>query len=336
MRAVGISRYGDASVLENWELPVPQPGPGEVVVKVHYAGVNFMDVHTRQGKYALSTTYPVRLPVTIGMEGAGRVWSTGPGVTDVARGDRVAWCLAWGSYAEYALVPVSRVATVPAQLGLDMAAASIFQGCTAHYLVNDVARLEPTMTCLVHAASGAIGQLLIQMATARGTRVLGTTSSEAKATVARSLGASEVFTYREGLFADDVLAATNGRGVDVTFDSLGAPTLRASMRATRTRGLVVSYGSVGGSVQDLDPIELGESGSLFLTRPRLADYLAERRDVQRRADEIFAALMVGSLRVALSGEFTLDTVVEAMADLEDRRQVGKAVVRIAKDEPVRH
>jgi NADPH2:quinone reductase len=234
MKAIGISRYGDASVIEHWEVPVPPPGPGEALVKVHYAGVNFMDVHTRQGKYATSSTYPVRLPVTLGMEGAGEVVDCGLGVSDVAVGDRVAWCLSWGSYAEFALVPVTRLALVPDDLGLDVAAASIFQGCTAHYLVHDVAKLRSGMTCLVHAASGAIAQLLIQMAKREGVRVLATTSSEAKANVARSRGAEAVFTYDH--FADDVLAATDGCGADVTFDSLGAPTLRGSFCATRTRG----------------------------------------------------------------------------------------------------
>jgi len=328
MEAVGITRYGDASVLERWDVPVPEPAAGQVLVKVHFAGVNFMDVHTRQGKYATSSTYRVGLPVTLGMEGAGEVVRCGAGVEGVRVGERVAWCLSWGSYAQYALVPATRLARVPDALGLDMAAASIFQGCTAHYLVSDVARLEATMTCLVHAASGAIGQLIVQMATRRGARVLATTSSPDKARVARSLGAENVFAYRDGGFADEVLEATTGRGVDVTFDSLGAPTLRASMRCTRTRGLVVNYGSVAGALVDLDPLELGEAGSLFLTRPRLADYIADREELQRRADDVFTGLLRDELHVNLSGEFTLDTVHQAMADLEERRQVGKALLRL--------
>jgi NADPH2:quinone reductase len=326
MRAIGISRYGDASVLERWEVPVPQPGAGEALVKVRFAGVNYMDVHTRQGKYATSTTYRVSLPVTLGMEGSGEVESVGPGVAEFVPGDRVAWCLTWGSYAEYALVPVARLARVPDQIGLDVAAASIFQGSTAHYLVHEVARLQPGMTCLVHAASGAVGQLLLQMGTAAGARVLATTSTEDKAAVARSRGADQVFSYGGGHFADEVLEATGGRGVDVTFDPLGRPTLRASLRATRTRGLVVNYGAVAGAVDDLDPLELGEAGSLFLTRPRLADYISSREELQRRADEVFAGLASGTLEVFLSGRFALDRVAEALAELEERRQVGKAIV----------
>jgi len=328
MKAVGISRYGDASVLERWEIAVPEPGPGEVLVEVRFAGVNFMDVHTRQGKYATSTTYPVRLPVTLGMEGAGIVVGRGDGVEEFALGERVAWCLSWGSYAQYQVVPATRLARVPDELGLDMAAASLFQGCTAHYLVHDVAHLGPGSTCLVHAASGAIGQLLIQMAIGRGSRVVATTSSATKAAVARSLGAEAVFDYGEGRFADDVLAATGGRGVDVTFDAVGVSTLRASMRATRTRGLLVNYGAVAGPVHDLDPLELGEAGSLFFTRPRLADYIATGEEMRRRGAEVFDGIVRGEWRVQISAACTLDDVDQAMADLESRRQIGKTVVTI--------
>jgi NADPH2:quinone reductase len=329
MRAIGISRYGDASVLENRQMPVPQPGAGEALVKVRFAGVNFMDVHTRQGKYATSSTYRVSLPLTLGMEGSGQVHSVGPRVTEVVPGERVAWCLSWGSYAEYALVPVARLALVPDQLGLDVAAASIFQGCTAHYLVNDVAKLQPGMTCLVHAAAGAIGQLLIQMAVALDVRVLATASTEDKAAVARLRGAERVFSYGDGYFVDEVLEATGGRGVDVTFDSLGRPTLRGSLRATRRRGLVVNYGAVAGAVDDFDPLELGEAGSLFLTRPRLADYINSREELQRRADDVFARLASGTIEVLMSGRVSLDRVADALAELEERRQVGKAIVDMA-------
>ncbi len=328
MRAIGISRYGDESVLEDWDLEVPTAAIGEAVVEVHVAGINFMDIHTRQGKYANSTTYPVHLPVTLGMEGAGIVRSVGPGVVNVAPGERVAWCLSWGSYAQYALVPVSRLATVPDELTLDLAAASLFQGCTAHYLVKDVARLEPGVTCLVHAASGAIGSLLVQMARQRGARVLATASSAYKAQAARDSGADDVFSYGAGRFVDDVLAATDGRGVDVTFDALGQTTLRDSFRATRTRGVVINYGSVAGSVVDLDPVELGEAGSLWLTRPRLADYISDRDSLQRRAHDVFGALLTGDLRVTLGGEYGFDSIRDAHASLEERRQIGKAVLRV--------
>lgn len=326
MKAIRIERYGGAEVLQRQELPVPQPGPGEALVRVAFAGINFMDVHTRQGKYQTSRTYPVRLPLTLGMEGAGTVEAVGPGVTRVAPGDRVAWCISWGSYADAAVVPVERLAIVPDELGLDLAAASIFQGSTAHYLTHDVGRLGPGSTCLVHAASGGIGQLLIQFAKRLGTTVFATTSSDEKADVARRQGADRVFLYDDGRFADEVREATDGRGVDVVFDSVGKPTLRDSFRATRIRGLVVNYGSVGGSLNDLDPIELGEAGSLFLTRPRLADHLADADTVQRRADDVFRGLLDGSLSIEITGRYGFDAVEEGLAALEERRQIGKAVL----------
>lgn len=326
MRAIVIERYGGPEVLQRQELPTPQPGPHEVLVRVACAGINFMDVHTRQGKYANSRTYPVRLPCTLGMEGAGEVVTVGADVRHIAKGDRVAWCIAWGSYAEFACVPAARVARLPAGIGFELAAAAMFQGCTAHYLVQDVAQLDTGATCLVHAASGAIGQLLVQMAKARGATVFATTSTPAKAEVVRALGADEVLPYDDGRFADAVRERTEGRGVDVVFDAVGRATLRDSLRATRLRGLVVNYGAVSGAVQDLDPLELGEAGSLFLTRPRLADHMADAETVQRRADAVFQALLEGRLRVEVAGRYTLDNVQEAHALLEERRQVGKAVL----------
>lgn len=328
MKAIRIERYGGPEVLLHTTVPCPAPTQGEVLVQVHYAGVNFMDVHTRQGKYAGSRTYPLQLPLTLGMEGAGRVVAVGPDVTTIRPGEAVAWCLAWGSYAEFAVVPVARLAKLPANVPLDLAAAAMFQGCTAHYLIHDVAHLTQGTTCLIHAASGAIGQLLVQFAKRLGATVFATTSSPAKAEIARQLGADHVLAYADGQFADEVRAATGGRGVDVVFDAVGRTTLRNSLRATRTRGLVINYGAVSGGVRDLDPIELGEHGSLFLTRPRLADYMSDAAIVQQRADAVFDALREGWLSVAMNGRYTLDTVAQAHAALEERRQIGKAVVQI--------
>jgi len=329
VRALGISRYGDESVVERWDVTVPEPGPSEVLVSVAFAGVNFMDVHTRQGKYEESRTYPLHLPLTLGMEGAGTVVGVGTDTVDVAVGERVAWCLSWGSYAEFAVVPLRRVVKVPPTVELNVAAASLFQGCTAHYLCHDVGELGPGSACLIHAASGAIGQLLIQFAKKAGATVYATTSSPEKARVARARGADAVFLYDDGGFVGEVLDATFGHGVDVTYDALGAPTLRDSFRATRSRGVVVNYGSVAGSIRDLDPIELGEAGSLWLTRPRLADYVADRTTMQRRADAVFEGLADGSLTVQIAGEYTFDDVELAHAALEDRRQIGKSLLRVA-------
>ncbi|MDR5780928.1 quinone oxidoreductase [Caballeronia sp. LZ065] len=329
MRAIQIHEYGGPEVLRRVEIEVPRPGPGEVLVRVVAAGINFMDVHTRQGKYRDSRTYPVRLPCTLGMEGAGEVVECGAGVMSCRPGDRVAWCIAWGAYADYAVIPAARLARLPDDIAYDVAAAAIFQGSTAHYLLGDGAQLEAGMTCLVHAASGGIGQLLVQLAKRRGVQVFATTSTADKAAIARERGADHVLLYENGGFADRVRELTDGRGVDVVFDAVGRTTLRDSFRATRVRGLVVNYGSVTGPMRDLDPYELGEAGSLFLTRPRLADHLADAATVQRRADDVFAAIQQGALRVEINGRYTLDDVEDAHAALEERRQSGKAVMAIA-------
>jgi len=326
MKCIAIERYGGPEVLLRREVAVPSPGPEQVLVKLACAGINFMDIHTRQGKYAQSRTYPVRLPCTLGMEGAGTVASVGKGVTTLQSGDRVAWCLAWGSYADYALVPAWRAAKLPEALSFELAAGSIFHGSTGHYLAHDIGRLGPGRSCLVHAASGGIGQILVQLAKSLGAEVFATTSTAEKAEVARARGADHVLLYDEGRFADAILAKTGGRGVDVVFDAVGLATLRDSFRATRKRGLVVNYGSVSGSVKDLDPIELGEAGSLFLTRPRLADHLPDRETIQRRADDIFGALLDGRLRIDIAGRFGFDEVEQAHAALESRRLVGKPIL----------
>lgn len=328
MRAIQIHEYGGPEVLRRVEIDVPKPGPGDVLVRVVTAGINFMDVHTRQGKYRDSRTYPVRIPCTLGMEGAGEVVEVGDGVASLRAGDRVAWCISWGAYADYALVPAARLAKLPDAIACDVAAASIFQGSTAHYLIEDVARIGAGSTCLVHAASGGIGQLLVQFAKRRGAEVFATTSSMEKAAIAKSRGADHVLMYEHGAFADRIREMTQGRGVDVVFDAVGRTTLRDSLRATRKRGLVVNYGSVSGSVRDLDPYELGEAGSLFLTRPRLADHLADAKTVQRRADEVFDAILHGAISIEINGRYTLDNVEAAHAALEERRQSGKAVMEI--------
>jgi NADPH:quinone reductase-like Zn-dependent oxidoreductase len=327
MKAITLQAYGGPDVVQiRTDMPMPTVSPGHVLVKVAYAGINFMDVHTRQGKYASSVTYPVRLPCTLGMEGSGEVVEVGAGVEHLAPGDRVAWCIAWGSYAEYASIPAARIAKIPDAIPFDMAAAAIFQGATAHYLVEDIARLHEGSTCLVHAASGSIGQLLIQMAKRRGARVFATASTPEKCAIARQRGADQAMPY-EG-FAEQIREATQGEGVDVVFDSVGKSTLRESFRACRTRGLIVNYGNVSGSITDLDPIELGEAGSLFLTRPRLADHMSDGPTVQRRADAVFAAILEGSLSVEIEGHYTMDEVQDIHARIEARQQIGKSVMRI--------
>ncbi len=328
LKAIQIDSYGGPEVIVRRELPVPTPQPGEVLIRLAWSGINFMDIHTRQGKYAASRTYPQVMPTTLGIEGAGTIEALGEGVTEFALGDRVAYCLSWGSYAEFAVVAAWRVVPVPDALPLDRAAASMFHGLTAHYLAYDLGRFGPGVTCLVHSASGGIGQLLVQLGARLGATVFATTSTQAKADVARQRGAKAAFLYEDGAFADRVRDATGGRGVDVVFDPIGKPTLRDSMRATRKQGLVVAFGSVGGNVDDLNPIELGEAGSLFLTRPRLADHLPDAATIRRRAADVFGAILDGALSLEVSGRYALDDVEEAHEALEERRSVGKPLLRI--------
>ena len=238
-------------------------------------------------------------------------------------GDRVAYCLVRGSFAEYACIPADRAVSIPDGVSEEMAAAAFFHGLTAHYLAHDVGALTRDMTCLVHAASGGIGQILTQLAKRLGATVLATASTEAKRAVATRRGADEVMGYAG--FADRVRSLTRGEGVDVVFDSVGKDTLRGSFGATRKRGLVVNYGTASGAVDDLNPIELGEAGSLFLTRPRLADHVAGA-ELQRRAAEIFAGLLDGWLTVEPSGRYGFDDVARALAALSDRTMIGKPVL----------
>jgi NADPH2:quinone reductase len=218
---------------------------------------------------------------------------------------------------------------LPDALSFEMAAASLFHGLTAHYLAHDVGQLAPGRSCLVHAASGGIGQILVQLTKRAGARVFATTSSEEKAAVARARGADVALLYGDGRFAEAVRAANGGEGVDVVYDPIGKATLRDSFRAAKKRGLIVNFGAVAGAVRDLDPLELGEAGSLFLTRPRLADHIADAETTRRRAVDIFGAILDGSLKITIAGRYTLDNVGEALHALDSRRMLGKPVLVIA-------
>jgi len=279
MKAIQIDRYGGPEVIVRRDLPMRLPGDGEVLVRLAYSGINFMDIHTRQGKYVTSQTYPQTLPTTLGIEGAGMIEAIGGGVEGFQLGDKVAYCLSWGSYAEFAIVEARRVVRVPKKLPLELAAASMFHGLTAHYLAYDLGKFGPGVSCLVHAASGGIGQLLVHLGARMGATVYATTSTEAKAAVARNRGATAVFLYDEGRFVEMMRSLTGGRGVDVVFDAVSKPTFRDSLRATRSKGLVVSYGSVGGAVKDLDPIRTRRSRLSF---PHGA---SPRRLSHRRGDD---------------------------------------------------
>ena len=328
MKAVRIEQYGGAEVLQLQDIPVPEPGQGEVRVRIAHAGVNVMDVGTRKGLFAASQTYPVRLPTTIGMEGAGVVEKIDAGVAEFAPGDRVAYCLVWNSHAEFAVVPAWQLAPVPHSVSLALAAAATFQGFTAHYLATDVAYLGPGRSCLVHAAAGGVGQLLVGFAASLGATVYGTVRSEHQKQSARDRGAREVFLSGEGGFVAPLLEMTGGAGVDVVFDSVGALTLRDDFRVARKKGLVVSFGVSSGAVDDLNPAELGEAGSLYLTRPRLKDHLPDGDTIRRRAAALYAGLADGSLVLPVGKHYAMEDVADAHAAVEARTAKGKPLLDV--------
>jgi len=325
MQAIMIEQYGGPEVLQRRELAVPEPGDEEVLVRVAFAGVNFMDVHTRQGKYKTSSTYPVRLPTTLGMEGAGVVVKAGSRVTNVVVGDRVAWCISWGAYAEYARVPARLAARVPAGIALDTAAAAMFQGCTAHYLLNDVAQLKAGDSCLIHAASGSIGQILIQLCKRLGVRIFATASTPAKCEVARRLGADHPMPYDEGSFAQNIRALTDGRGVDVVYDCVGGERAEQALRAIAWEGRFLVIGFAAGIPSIPLNLALLKGcqivgvfyGAMTARDPALGASIAE---------ELLGLVAAGDLRPHVSGRYPLERASEALRLLIDRQAVGKVVV----------
>ncbi len=327
MRGVGVDAFGDAGALRLRDWPLPAPGPGEARVKLAVAGVNFMDVYMRSGQYAKSQTYETPLPMLLGMEGAGIVDAIGPEVGDVAVGDRVAYCLSRGSYAEYAVVPSWKLVPVPEGVTWQTASALQLQGSTAHYLTHSLFPLQPGHVCLVHAGAGGVGQLLIQLAKARGARVLATVGSEEKAKIAAASGADEVILYRSVDFRDALRSRTGGLGVDVVYDSVGKDTIHKSIRCLKRRGTCVLFGASSGQVEGIAPLELAEAGSVFFTRPHLADYMQADERRQRAAD-LFALVASGALRVAIDRSFALADAAQAHRFIEGRNTRGKLLLEI--------
>lgn len=320
MRAARISRTGGPEALEVVDVDEPEPGPRELLVAVWAAGVNFIDTYQRSGAYSLD------LPATLGLEGAGEVVAAGPGVTHRRVGDRVAWTGQPGSYAERVLVPEDRAVVVPADLDLEVAAALMLQGMTAHYLSYSTRHLGSDDTVLVYAPAGGVGQLLVQLATWRGARVLAATSTDDKAERARRLGAQEIIRYREVDVAEAVAELTDGRGVDVVYDSVGADTFTASLRSLRPRGLLVLYGQSSGPVPPLDVQELNRRGSLFLTRPSLAHYTADPDELEWRATTMLELAARGQLEIAVHERYPLDDAARAHRDLESGGTAGKLLL----------
>jgi NADPH:quinone reductase len=282
MKAVFVTEFGGIDKLRYEEVATPVLGDGQALVKLAYTGVNFIDIYFRTG------LYPAPSPVVLGMEASGIVESVAPGVDSVKPGDRVAYAMARGSYAEYAVVPAWQLVKVPAQVGLDLAAASMLQGMTAHYLTHSTYPLRPGEICLVHAAAGGAGQWTVAAAKIRGAQVIGTVSTAEKAEIARAAGCDHVINYAEADFSVEVKRITEGRGVDVVYDSVGAATWEKSLDSLRPRGMMVSFGNASGPVPPFPPLTLSQKGSLFVTRPALAHYTSKREELEWRASDILS------------------------------------------------
>lgn len=321
MNAIRIASHGGPDVLEARSVATPDPGEGEVLVRLEAAGVNFIDVYQREGLYR------VPLPYTPGLEGAGEVTGLGEGVGGVALGDRVAWALTAGSYAEYVTVPADHVVKVPDGVDADSAAAVMLQGMTAHYLATDTYRLQAGDTCLVHAVAGGVGLLLTQIAKLRGATVIGTASTEQKAERARAVGADRVILYSREDVPARVREITDGAGVQVVYDSVGRSTFGGSLDSLAPRGYLVLYGQSSGPVEPFDPQVLNRKGSLFLTRPSLGHYIADREALEARAAEVLGWVGDGRLRVHVDSAFSLDRAADAHRKLEARLTSGKVLLK---------
>lgn len=321
MRAIQVTETGGPEVLRLAELPDPAPGPGQLFVELAAAGVNYIDTYFRSG------AYPIPLPFIPGSEGAGTVIAVGPGTGGIAVGDRVAWATSLGSYADLAVVPAEQALPVPDGVDIETAAGSLLQGMTAHYLTVSVHPVQPGDTVLVHAAAGGMGQLLTQLATARGGRVIGTVSTLKKERLAREAGAADVIRYTEiDDVAGEVRRLTGGQGVAAVYDGVGASTFDASLASLRPRGMLALYGAASGRVPPVDPMRLNSAGSVFLTRPMLAHYVATRDELTWRAGEVFDAIQDGSLRISIGGRYPLAEARRAHQDLQGRRTTGKLLL----------
>ena len=323
MQAVRIHAQGGTEVLAFERVPMPSPGPGEALVRVEAAGINFIDVYKRSGQYKLA------LPATLGEEGAGTVSAVGEGVGEVRVGDRVAWAMHGGAYAEYAVVPAWKLVPLPDEVSTAVGAAVMLQGMTAHYLATSTWPLREGQRCLVHAAAGGVGLLLVQIAKRLGAWVVGTAGSDDKAELARRAGADEVIVYTRDDFAAEVKRLTNGRGVHVVYDSVGRTTFLPGLDVLAPRGMMALFGQSSGAVAPIDPQILNSRGSLFLTRPTLLHYMATREELLWRSGELFAWIAAGQLDVRIGAAFPLDRVAEAHAALEGRRTTGKVLLEVA-------
>jgi NADPH2:quinone reductase len=320
MRAIRVHDVGDADVLRLEEVPDPRPGPGEALVRVETIGVNFIEVYQRKG------LYPLARPFTPGREAAGTVVAVGDSVTSPRVGDRVATEGLRGSYAELAVAPADRLVALPDGIDTRTGAAVMLQGMTGHYLATSTYPLSPGDTCLVHAAAGGVGLLLCQIAARRGARVIGTVSTPEKDALARATGAHEIIHYTRQDFVAEVRRLTGGRGVRVVFDSVGQATFEGSLDCLAPRGMLVLFGQASGPVPPFDPQRLNHKGSLFLTRPNLAHYVATREELVARSSDLLAWIADGSLRVHIDRSYALADAAAAHRALEARETTGKVLL----------
>jgi NADPH:quinone reductase len=320
MKAIRINHTGGPEVLEMAELPIPQPGAGQVLMRIEATGVNFIEIYFRKG------VYKAALPMTPGSEAAGTVEELGPGVTGFAAGDAVASTSVLGSYAEYALVPAAQLVKVPEGLSMEQAAAAMLQGMTAHYLSHSTFPLKAGDTALVHAGAGGVGLLLTQMAVRLGAKVISTVSTPAKAKLSRQAGAAHVINYAEQEFEPEVKRLTGGKGVDVVYDSVGKTTFDGSLNCLRPRGMLVLFGASSGPVPPFDLIQLSSKGSLFITRPTMWHYIATREELEWRAGDVLRWAAKGELKLRTEHIYPLAEAAQAQTDLEDRKTTGKILL----------
>lgn len=320
MKAIIVEKLGGPEQLVYRDVPVPEPGPGQALVKIAASGVNFIDVYFRTGLYKAD------LPFVLGMEAAGAIEAVGPDVKEVAAGDRVAYTMIRGAYAEYAVVPVAQLVPVPSGVEFATAAAAMLQGMTVHYLTHSIFQLKAGDSCLIHAAAGGTGLLLVQVAKMLGARVFGTVSTEAKAKLAKDAGADEVILYTEQDFVPEIKRLTNHRGVDVVFDSVGATTFMKSLDCIRPRGMMVSFGNASGPAPAIEPLLLSQKGSLFLTRPSLGAYIATRDELLLRAGDLLRWIAGKKVKVHISQTYPLADAGHAHRDLEARKTTGKLLL----------
>lgn len=320
MKTIHVKQVGGPEEMQLVEVDRPVPKSGEALVRIAATGVNFIDTYFRKG------LYKAELPVVLGNEAAGTVEAVGPGVTGVAPGDRVAYAMLRGSYAEYAAVPAGQLVKIPEGLDFRQAAAAMLQGMTAHYLTHSTFPLENSHSCLVHAGAGGVGALLVQMAKMRGARVFATVSTDEKALIAREAGADEVILYTRVDFEAEVKRLTGGRGVDVVYDSVGATTFLKGLNILRTRGYMVLFGQSSGPVAPIDPTLLNAKGSLFLTRPNLSHYCLNREELDWRAGDVLGWIASGALKLRIDRTYPLAEAAQAHRDLEGRKTAGKVLL----------